>query len=182
MSRNRVKVNILGNDYLLSSEEDEAYVHAVAADAEKRMASILRNNLRASNMTAAVLTALDYCDEAKKAADSADNLRSQIKDYLEESSKARMEADEAKREISRLKKEVQTLRMRLAEADSTPPAGSGRTAPPAPISRPVQNAAPAVPEQARLFKKSDSDSATREIMNFFEAQGKKAGKESEDER
>ena len=53
---------------------------------------------------AAVLAALDYCDEAVKATESADNLRSQIKDYLEDSSQARMEADEARRENEKLKR------------------------------------------------------------------------------
>ena len=66
---------------------------------------------------AATITALSYCDEAHKASDGADNLRSQIKDYLEDSSHARMEAEEAKREIERLKREIQTLRARLSDED-----------------------------------------------------------------
>ena len=180
MARTRVKLNLLGNDYLISSEEEEGYVKAIANEVEKRMTSILQGNAHASNMTAAVLTALDYCDEAQKASESADNLRSQIKDYLEESSKARMEADEARREIARLKKEVQTLRMRLAEADTSAQSSAHSTPPPAPISRPAPSESAPPPAQARLFKKSESESATQDILNFFEAQ--KGRKESEDER
>ena len=154
MSRNRVKVNILGNDYLLSSEEDEVYVHAVAADAEKRMASILRNNLRASNMTAAVLTALDYCDEAKKAADSADNLRSQIKDYLEESSKARMEADEAKREISRLKKRCKPFACAWPRPIPPPRREAGARRPPRPYRGPCRTPRPPCPNRPGSLKRA----------------------------
>ena len=71
---------------------------------KKRIAGITRDNPRLSVTMAAVLAALDYCDEAVKATESADNLRSQIKDYLEDSSQARMEADEARRENEKLKK------------------------------------------------------------------------------
>ena len=88
-----------------------------------------------------MLAALDYCDEAVKATESADNLRSQIKDYLEDSPQARMEADEARRENEKLKKEVQTLRSRLEHQAAEPKKSAqvpGRTvAAPAPISRPA---------------------------------------------
>ena len=113
MAKNRIKISILGSDYIIASEEEENYVRQVAAETDKRIAGITRDNPRLSVTMAAVLAALDYCDEAVKATESADNLRSQIKDYLEDSSQVRMEADEARRENEKLKKEVQTLRSRL---------------------------------------------------------------------
>ena len=103
MAKNRIKISILGSDYIIASEEEENYVRQVAAETEKRIAGITRDNPRLSVTMAAVLAALDYCDEAVKATESADNLRSQIKDYLEDSSQARMEADEARRENEKLK-------------------------------------------------------------------------------
>lgn len=141
MAKNRIKISILGSDYIIASEEEENYVRRIAAETEKRIAGITRDNPRLSVTMAAVLAALDYCDEAVKATESADNLRSQIKDYLEDSSQARMEADEARRENEKLKKEVQTLRSRLEHQAAEPKKSAqvpGRTvAAPAPISRPA---------------------------------------------
>lgn len=172
MERNRVRLNILGADYLISTEENEEYVRSIGMEVEKRINSTVEDNSRISAMMAAVLIALDYCDEAKKAVASADNLRSQIKDYLEDSSRARMEADEARREIERMKKEIQTLRMRLAESDTAAQnaaAAHAQAAAPAPISRPAPSDSH-VPQQARIYAKPEpvSDKADEEIMNFFE--------------
>lgn len=177
MERKRIRLNILGTDYLISTEEEEEYVRSIAMEVEKRINEEIEGNSRISAMMAAVLTSLDYCDEAKKALASADNLRSQIKDYLEDSSRARMEADEARREIERMKKEIQTLRSRLAESDTAaqPAAHTPNAqAAPAPISRPAPSDSH-VPQQARIYSKPEpvSDKADEEIMNFFEKQPEK---------
>ena len=116
------------------------------------------------------LAALDYCDEAVKATESADNLRSQIKDYLEDSSQARMEAEEARREIEKLKKEVQTLRGRLegqaAEPKKSVPVPGRTVAAPAPISRPAgQSRHYSQPEP----EKKEKSKLDQEIMDFFQS-------------
>lgn len=117
MSKNRVKLNICGFDCVIGSDDSESYVRAIGDEVEKAMEDIIGKNDRISITMAATITALSYCDEAHKASDGADNLRSQIKDYLEDSSHARMEAEEAKREIERLKREIQALRARLSDED-----------------------------------------------------------------
>ena len=166
MAKNRIKISILGSDYIIASEEEENYVRQIAAETEKRIAGITRDNPRLSVTMAAVLAAL----EAVKATESADNLRSQIKDYLEDSSQARMEADEARRENEKLKKEVQTLRSRLEHQAAEPKKSAqvpGRTvAAPAPISRPAgqnRDYSQPAPEQK---EKSTLD---QEIMEFFQS-------------
>lgn len=170
MAKNRIKVSILGSDYIITSEEEENYVRQIAAETEKRIAGITKDNPRLSVTMAAVLAALDYCDEAVKSTESADNLRSQIKDYLEDSSQARMEVEEARREIEKLKKEVQTLRGRL-ESQAVEPKKSvpvpGRTvAAPAPISRPSgQNKAYSQPET----EQKEKGKLDQEIMDFFQS-------------
>ena len=117
MAKNRIKLNILDTDYMVMSDDEESYVREIGSKVDKRMREILTNNPRLSVNMAAVLVSLDYCDEAQKAKDSSDNLRSQIKEYLEDSSRSRMEADEARREIERMKREVQMLRQRLSEQE-----------------------------------------------------------------
>lgn len=114
MGKNRVVLNICGNECALVTEDSESYVHSLGTEVEKEMVALMEKNNRVSLTMAAIITALNYCDEMHKAAASADNLRSQIKDYLEDSSRSRLEADEARREIERMKREIQTLRARLA--------------------------------------------------------------------
>ena len=136
MGKNKVRLSLFGTDYIITSDEEESYVRRIGDEVEKRITANMQQNTRISVLMSAVLPALDYCDEAKKANQSADNLRSQIKDYLEESAKARMEAGEARREIENMKREIQTLRMRLAEQDA--PAGQAASQYSRPISPAVR--------------------------------------------
>lgn len=115
--KNKVKLNICGSDYFLTSDEDESYIRSLGEEVDRRMYDLLNDNQRVSTTMAAVLCALEYADECRKANDTSDNLRAQIKDYLEDSQRSRLEADEAKREVERLRRELQGLRLRLAELD-----------------------------------------------------------------
>ena len=65
--------------------------------------------------SAAIVTALGYLDELKKAENGADNMRSQVHEYLEDASKARMEALDASRRLAALQKEVDSLKERIGE-------------------------------------------------------------------
>ena len=141
MNKNRIKLNICGIECAITSEEDESYVRSIGSEIEKAITEITEHNPRVSITMASLLVSLSFCDEARKSAASADNLRSQIKDYLEDSSRARLEAEEARREIERMKKVIQTLRARLGtdvpddrakEAESSKPvaAPQGQKIPP----------------------------------------------------
>ena len=105
----------------------------------------------------AVLTALDYCDEAKKGQPERGQPARQIKDYLEESAKARMEAGKRAGKSRNMKQEIQTLRMRwpnrMPRRDRRRPSRCKRPISPAvrwhrPISRPAASAGHPVPPQA----------------------------------
>ena len=115
MSKNRIKLNICGTDYVIISDETEEYMRNIADEVSDEMDEILKTNVRVSVVMAAVLTALKYCDESKKYMSDADNLRTQIKDYLEESVNAKMQADEAKKEKLKLEKEIETLKGKINE-------------------------------------------------------------------
>lgn len=115
MEKNRVKMNICGTDYVITSDDDVEYMKTVGQEVEELMEEILKSNSRVSVTMAAVLTALKYCDQYKKAIENADNLRNQIKDYIEDSALARMEADEAEEDRDRMKREIKLLRARLKE-------------------------------------------------------------------
>lgn len=139
LSKNRIKLNICGCECVISSEDSENYIRSVGEEVQKRIGDIMAKNDRLSVTMAAVTAALSYCDDARKAAGSAENLRSQIRDYLEDSSRARLESEESRREIERLKREIQTLRARLssggnenaegAPAEKAPPIAPGADVP-----------------------------------------------------
>ena len=170
MSRNRIRLNICGAEFALTSDDSESYIHAIAEEVEAGITEMVEKNPHISITTAGIISALNYCDAQHKAEDAADNLRSQIKDYLEDSSQARMEADEARRENEKLKKEVQTLRSRLEHQAAEPKKSAqvpGRTvAAPAPISRPAgQNRAYSQPAP----EQKEKSTLDQEIMEFFQS-------------
>jgi cell division protein ZapA (FtsZ GTPase activity inhibitor) len=116
MAKNRIKLNICGCECGLCSDDSENYIRSIGDEVQKTIDEMMEQNKRISVTMAAIITALDFCDESHKAASSADNLRAQIKNYLEDSSHARMDAEESRRELERVKHENQTLRARLAAA------------------------------------------------------------------
>lgn len=175
MGKNRIKLNICGMDCVLSSEDGEAYARDMAKKVENFIGRLMEANPRISLSMAAVIAALNFCDAAQKASDSADNLRTQIKDYLEDSSHARMDADESRKEIERLKREIQTLRGRLSASAAhelaahepiqrQPPSGSPAAAP---VSSGVSTArsVPAPMEQPKADKPPEGQ---QNFMDFFE--------------
>lgn len=114
MMKNKIKLNIAGSEYVISSDEDEKYVRELGDEVDRKIHETLKSNTRISTTVAAVLVALGYCDEAKKSAASADNLRLQVKEYLEDAARARMEADTLRRQKDHLSDELQKLRERMS--------------------------------------------------------------------
>lgn len=171
MSKNKVKLNICGSECVIGSDDSESYVRSIGDEVEKAMAGIMEKDERISVTLAAIITALSYCDESHKAASSADNLRSQIKDYLEDSSRARTEADESKREIDRMRREIQVLRDRLAKQDD----GTQKADKPEEKQPPARPIAPAAPVQrpqtgsySRVAPQRDVASEQESFISFFE--------------
>jgi len=109
--KNRVQVKIMDSTYTILADEPEEYVEKIAKEVDKRIRDLLETNDKMSVTMAAVLTAFNLCDEARKANESADNLRSQIKGYLEEINKYRNQAEEARREAARQQSELLNLRL-----------------------------------------------------------------------
>ena len=110
MAANKVKLTIVGSDYSILAEDDPRYVQLLGKELDTKMAGIMKVNNRLSVTQAAVLAALDYADESKKATATADRLREQIKDYLDDASAAMSKADLARHDSERLKKEAETLK------------------------------------------------------------------------
>lgn len=110
MEKQNVVINIAGSDYTIITEEDPAYVQALADALDKDIMEIVAANRRLSMTQAAILVALDYADKATKESESADNMRNQIKEYLEDSARYKMEAEVARRDVERLQKELKNAK------------------------------------------------------------------------
>ena len=110
MAANKVKHTIVGSDYSILAEDDPRYVQLLGKELDAKMAGIMKVNNRLSVTQAAVLAALDYADESKKATSTADRLREQIKDYLDDASSAKSKADLARHDSEKSKKEVELLK------------------------------------------------------------------------
>lgn len=110
MAANKVKLSIGGTEYTVIAEDDVRYVQSLGKELDRALAAIMKANDRLSVTQAAILLALDYADECKKATETADRLREQIKDYLDDASNAKSKADLARHESETLRKEIETLK------------------------------------------------------------------------
>lgn len=110
MAANKVRLSIAGSNYVLLTNDSEEYMQELAERLDKNINEAMAASESMSVTAAAILTALDYLDELKKNAASADNMRAQIKDYLEDAAQAKLAAESARREVERLRGEVQKMR------------------------------------------------------------------------
>ncbi len=94
--RNRVHIHIAGESYTMVSEEEESYMQQVASLVDRKI-SEAHMMPGVSRMQSTVLAACNIADQYYKAAESADNLRAQMKKYLEESESLRRELAEMQR-------------------------------------------------------------------------------------
>ena len=112
MEKTRIRVDIMGRGFNLVSGEKGKYLEMVAKEVDKRMRQLKNENPRLEYDTAAVLTALNLCDDLmsqkekrnKKDEDEETNLiRSQLVEYSKELSKAT-------NTIKRLEKEMESIK------------------------------------------------------------------------
>ena len=98
-----ITVSVGGYDYRLLSSENDEYTRKVAAHVDSKIAEVLESG-NFSIIDAAILASINIADEYYKVLDTADNLRTQLKDYLEESGRMKMELAELRRELDRAKR------------------------------------------------------------------------------
>lgn len=118
---NKVTVTICGKEYNLQTDETPDYLISLAKRVDKEIGDLVKAKPNFGVQNAAVFVALTSLDEAQKAADSIENVRTQIKSYVEETAKARKEkeklADKNKaleEKIAALEKEIKELKKRAS--------------------------------------------------------------------
>lgn len=111
----KVTLNICGTDYVITTDENPGYMQELGAQVDARIRNLMNANNRTSLVMAAVMTALMQADEAKKATQTADNLRKQLKSFFDDNNRSRSETENLRREVARLKQDNENLLRKLAE-------------------------------------------------------------------
>lgn len=98
-----LKITVGGQTYNLVTNDRTREAKELAADLDKKVTRLMKENAGCTYTQAVVLAALDYAQTAKHASESEEKLRSEVRSYLEDSAKAKTERDKANRELERLK-------------------------------------------------------------------------------
>ncbi|MBQ2847322.1 MAG: cell division protein ZapA [Clostridia bacterium] len=106
----KIKLIIANDEYNISTDNDLAYVAQLGEELNQRITAIMNSSTRISVTQAAILTALEYADNAKKGEITSENLRGQIQEYLEDAARARTDAEISRRELERVSKELVALK------------------------------------------------------------------------
>ena len=112
---NKVRVTIAGAPYAIATTDTESYITSLAKKLDEDITKLRDDNGNLSLSKAAVFCAMDYLDEYRKSAGSAENMRSQIQDYIADAAKAKLAEDKVRAENEVLQRENAALREQLAK-------------------------------------------------------------------
>lgn len=104
---NKVKIEVGGARYSISSKEDPEYVRKLAFDVDDQLKALMAANAGMTLNDALVLTCLNFTDLYKKSEENADHIRRQLTEYIEDAARTRIALDDAKREIERIKAQLE---------------------------------------------------------------------------
>ena len=110
-----MRVTIAGATYAIATTDTESYITSLAKKLDEDITKLLDDNGNLSLSKAAVFCAMDYLDEYRKSAGSAENMRSQIQDYIADAAKAKLAEDKVRAENEVLQRENAALREQLAK-------------------------------------------------------------------
>lgn len=111
--QNKIRVEICGSRYVVSSTESVEYVKRLTKIIEEKVKKILDSSPSVTINDAYFLSLLSYVDLYEKSEQNADHIRSQLTEYLEDSTKAKLQLDELRRENEKLKREISILRQNI---------------------------------------------------------------------
>ena len=107
---NRIRLIVGGIEYMITTEDDEAYIQDLGAQLNRQLDQISKESPFLSTAMVSAMAALKNLDAAKKEARLTGSLRAKIKELTEQAACAQLEADDARREVERLSEENRRLR------------------------------------------------------------------------
>ncbi len=120
MDKKRVRVNIMGRNYALLSEDSEEHIKKVADEIDRRMKTMKAETPELHYDTVAMLAALNLCDELLKlksgdendiVTDENDEIRKQLIEYSKELSKASMLIKQLEKELEESRENEEKVRL-----------------------------------------------------------------------
>lgn len=79
---NRVKIEILGNNYMIQTNESEEYCQKLADEINSQVGSFMQQNPKISAHDALILCTLGCYDSFHKSEKTCDSLRDQLSEFL----------------------------------------------------------------------------------------------------
>ncbi len=115
MKRNRVVLHICGQDFPIATDSSIDEVRQLGLEIDGKMNEILSASKRVTFAQAAVLTALEYADNAKKSEKSIEALRSQLSGYLSDAEDSKLNFELVRKENEKLKAEIEKLKAKAGK-------------------------------------------------------------------
>ncbi len=112
MGKNKISISVAGNEFVVSTDEEREYTLQLAETVDKKIRGLLGESSRLTLGLAAILTALDLCDENEKNKASCARLREEIRRYLAQLEKL---SGENEASVAALKRENAELRNQLLQ-------------------------------------------------------------------
>lgn len=84
MDKIKLKLNICGTTFTISSDDSEEYMYSIGEQVDKKIKGFLDKNPEISSLMAAELAALEYCDLLNKTDLKVENLKNKEELYLKE--------------------------------------------------------------------------------------------------
>lgn len=113
--KNRIKTKINGSEFVISADEDKAYITHISKLVDDRIAFLEKEHHNLSNSMATVLAALNYCDELEKEKKITSELLKHSEECAAAAQKAKDDLENFAVENEQLKEEKKGLHARIEE-------------------------------------------------------------------
>jgi cell division protein ZapA len=114
--KNKVTVEIMGQEYIMLGKESEEYLHSIALHVDKKMRELSKKGNTLNNNMLAVLTALNITDELMGIKQELEIAKKQAAKPGRELDDARYQLRKAREEAAGLKEEIKDLRQQLGNS------------------------------------------------------------------
>lgn len=113
----KTTIRLLGNDYDITSNDSEEYIHRVAFYVDKKLTEISGKNTRLSTNMAAVLASVNIADELFKLKEKMEDIIAENGKVSEKNEELKQECDFLKRDNEILRQEIQRLKIEIAKLE-----------------------------------------------------------------
>ena len=112
---NRVKIEVAGSRYTISTTEEPGYVEELAKELDAQLTKLLGKNASLSINDALILCSLQCLADGRQTEKTADRLRQQFSGYMEEIKRAKEDIEARQKENDQLRGEILQLRLKLQQ-------------------------------------------------------------------